>query len=437
MRVTSSASAASLAPRGHGHLLFAPCWNHWEPLWKGASDEQGDGAACAPRPRAIRSSRGVPARRRRAPPAPLVLLPGEQYRPAWLNTLADLARQGLGEVELHLHHAATTPRACAATSSSSRPTRSTGHLSRDPDRAPALRLHPQATGPLANARKDERTGRVDEAIPLLFDTGCYADFTFPAAPDESQPNIVNQMYWPVGDLAKTARLRAGRARVGEVKRNRVLVIEARSASRREGKDPNLIENSSISAREPGTDGNACGAGSRRTSTSRGGPTGCSSRCTPHGAPDAQGASLLAREGAASPRARPLQRRRGVGVRYLSAREMFNVAVAAMEGREGDPNQYRDRPLGAASRRRLTASTRDDDVAGRLRVVITTPSIGEGWMSSIASAQRAALRFEADGAEDRAVNEVGNQCRVDAANGGRAVDHDVLVAGAAEPGHPVW
>ncbi len=48
-------------------------------------------------------------------------------------------------------------------------------------------------------RADRRWCGVDEEIPLLWDTGCYADYTFPSAPDECQPNIVNQIYKADGD----------------------------------------------------------------------------------------------------------------------------------------------------------------------------------------------------------------------------------------------
>ena len=27
--------------------------------------------------------------------------------------------------------------------------------------------------------------------------------------------------------------------------------------------------------------------------------------------------------------------------YVTAREMYNIAIAAMEGKSGDPNEYRD------------------------------------------------------------------------------------------------
>ncbi len=74
---------------------------------------------------------------------------------------------------------------------------------------------------LANARSDRRWCGVDEELPLLFQSGCYADFTFPAAPDDSQPPIVNQIYWPDGDLARRRAQDTGaRARVGEVRRDR-------------------------------------------------------------------------------------------------------------------------------------------------------------------------------------------------------------------------
>jgi hypothetical protein len=66
----------------------------------------------------------------------------------------------------------------------------------------------------------------------------------------------------------------------------------------------------------------------------------------HGAPEAQGRALL---GAGSAMLhRELTTRYNDGRRwvlhYVTAREMFNIAMAAMEGLNGDPTQYRDRGL---------------------------------------------------------------------------------------------
>ena len=67
-----------------------------------------------------------------------------------------------------------------------------GHLCRDGDKLKYAFIH--GNWCLANARRDGRWCGVDAELPVLFETGCYADFTFPAAPDESQPGIVNQIF---------------------------------------------------------------------------------------------------------------------------------------------------------------------------------------------------------------------------------------------------
>ena len=79
---------------------------------------------------------------------------------------------------------------------------------------------------LANARADGRHCGVDDELEVLYETGCYADFTFPAAPNESQPRVVNQIYWPTGDLGRRRPFDHGEAaRVGAWRDDRVLLIE--------------------------------------------------------------------------------------------------------------------------------------------------------------------------------------------------------------------
>jgi hypothetical protein len=177
---------------GPRHLLFALC-DHWEPGWNDATREQGDARVKAwaeGYPRLADQFRDADG----LPPRHSFFFPGEQYTPEWLERLADLARGGYGEVEFHLHHDDDTeenlrreiPRYLAEIASH-------GHLSRGPEGQ--LRyafIH--GNWCLANSRKDGKRCGVDAEIPLLFDTGCYADYTFPSAPDESQPNIVNQIY---------------------------------------------------------------------------------------------------------------------------------------------------------------------------------------------------------------------------------------------------
>jgi hypothetical protein len=332
------------APRpprdGLRHLLFAFC-DHFEPLWRQPGVEIASARVHAWRERyPILAERFRDAEGRR--PRHSFFFPGEEYAPGYLQPLAELARAGLGEVELHLHHDADT-----AAGLRQRIRRyleffaEHGHLTRVDGRARYAFIH--GNWCLANARRDGRWCGVDDELPLLFDTGCYADFTFPAAPDESQPGIVNQIYWPTGDLTRARPYERGRpAAVGSLYGDRILMIEGPLAlARRPGRLSVRIENAAITADDP--------ASSARLATwvdqdihVQGRPEWVFVKVHTHGAPEPQAASLLGAGGEALHQALA---RYNDGKRwalhYVTAREMYNVAVAAMEGRTGDPSRYFD------------------------------------------------------------------------------------------------
>lgn len=332
-------------PAGPRHLLFAFC-DHWEPLWNNVNDEAANvrvDAWATQYPKLASEFRDADGNG----PKHSFFFPGEQYRPAWLDTLAGFAKSGIGEVELHLHHAGdTAPKLRADILEYLRLFAEHGHLSRDPDgRLRYAFIH--GNWCLSNARKDGDWCGVDEEIPLLFETGCYADFTFPAAPNESQPNIVNQIYWPVGDLARRRAYESGeRARVGEVRRDRILMIEGPLAlATRLEKIPLWIENSAITAKDVGTAQRAKTWVNQNIHV-EGRPEWVFVKVHTHGAPDLQGASILGEGGRTMHRALAHNYNDGRDwiLHYVSAREMFNIAIAAMEGKSGDPNDYRDHVL---------------------------------------------------------------------------------------------
>lgn len=327
-------------PVGPRHLLFALC-DHFEPAWRGASPDQArervrawsEGYATS-----LGEFRDADGRR----PRHSFFYPGEQYAPEHLEALARLARQGLGEVEVHLHHDGDT--AVTLRQSLERAIGDFGrhgHISRDAAGRPRWAfIH--GNWCLANARRDGRWCGVDAELPLLFDAGCYADFTFPSAPDESQPNIVNQIYWPVGDLSRRRAYRRGeRARVGDVRRDRLLMIQGPIAlARRAGRAAVRIESSAIDAGDPPTP--------ERIDTwvaqgihVAGRPEWVFVKVHTHGAPERNAASLLGPDGRRLHQhlaARYNDGRRWI-LHYVTAREMYNMAVAAMEGASGDPSAY--------------------------------------------------------------------------------------------------
>ncbi len=327
---------------GTRHLLFALC-DHWEPLFAGAGDAEGDARVEA-------WTTGYPALADRfrdadgVAPQHSFFFPGEHYRPRWLNALGKLARGGYGEVELHVHHDGDTAE------SLSRDVRryleelaSHGHLTRDADgRLRFAFIH--GNWCLANARVDGRYCGVDSEVALLFDLGCYADFTFPAPDDESQPGYVNQIAWPVGDLrARRAHDRVERARVGERKTDRMLFVQGPTGLfTQRSKHPLRIEASAITAHDPATAARVKLWGKLGICV-EGRPEWVFVKMHTHGAPNAQGASLLGEGGVALHEL--LAERYNDGsqwrLHYVTAREMFNIASAAMDGKTGDPAAYRD------------------------------------------------------------------------------------------------
>ncbi len=335
-------SRASSGPR---HLIFSFC-DHYEPLWGGASLETGRERVRVWRegyPRLAARFRDADGR----PPQHSFFFPGEQYDQVTLSMLAELARAGFGEVELHLHHDGdTAAKLRADVLDYLAKLASHGHLSRDPDgRLRYAFIH--GNWCLSNARRDGRWCGVDEELPLLFDTGCYADFTFPAAPDEAQPAVVNQIYWPTGDLARRrAYEQAERARVGLRRDDRMLIVTGPIAlSRRPGSLQPRIESAAITAKDPGT------AARVRTWVEQGisvegRPEWVFVKVHTHGAPEREAASLLGDGGRAMHEVLTTRYNDGRDwvLHYATARETFNVAIAAMEGHSGDPSRFRDHVL---------------------------------------------------------------------------------------------
>lgn len=327
---------------GPRHLLFAFC-DHYEPLWGDASHEVGAervGFWSEQYPRLARDFRDADGRS----PRHSFFFPGEQYDPAWLDALAKLTRDGFGEVELHLHHDDDTEDDLRRDI-----TRYVelyakhGHFGRDAGGRPRYAfIH--GNWCLSNARPDGKYCGVDTELPLLWETGCYADFTFPSAPDVCQPNVVNRIFWPVGDLARRrAYEQAEPARVGAGYDDRLLMITGPlSLARRPRSLALRIESSAVTARDPATRARL------RTWTAQaihveGRPEWVFVKIHTHGAPEAQARSLLGEAGRAMHEALRDEYNDGKrwSLHYVTAREMYNVAIAATRGLDGDPSAYRD------------------------------------------------------------------------------------------------
>ena len=322
---------------GSRHLLFALC-DHYEPLWGGADEATGRARVDAwadGYPRLARDFRDSNGR----PPRHGWFFPGEEYRPYFLDRLGQLTRAGFGEVEIHLHHDGDTAATVAdklqgALADFARH----GHVSTLAGRPAWAFIH--GNWSLANSRPDGRWCGVDDELLVLHRLGCYADLTFPSAPDPCQPDKVNQIYWPTGDLSRQRSYEHGeRARVGTSYDDRILMITGPLAFARKGVGMR-IENGAITGDDPPSAARVQSWVAQAIHV-EGRPEWVFVKVHTHGAIERTAASLLGDGGRALHEALHRFTRTGWTLHYVTAREMFNVARAAMDGRLGTPDEYFD------------------------------------------------------------------------------------------------
>lgn len=136
------------------------------------------------------------------PPQHTFFFPAEAYRPEHLDQLADLARRGYGDVEVHLHHEQDTAASLVDRLGTFTETLHTRHgLLRRNRRGDIAFGFIHGNWALDNARPDGKWCGVNDELTILRKLGCYADFTLPAAPDASQTRTVNSIYYAVDDPA--------------------------------------------------------------------------------------------------------------------------------------------------------------------------------------------------------------------------------------------
>jgi hypothetical protein len=330
----------ALWPKANGtkHLLFAIC-DHYEPLHGRASLDVGKARVRAWHGRYPEvAKRFTDADGRH--PRHSFFFPGEEYDPAFIGMLEDLVAGGFGEVEVHLHHDADT-RASVRDKYLATLECLDRHqvLPRVDGQLRWSFIH--GNWALANGRRDGRWCGVDDEVELLHELGCYADFTFPSAPDSCQPNVVNKIYYPSSVKSKRCYEQGVLARVGSPAQNRVLLFQGPLAlSRRPGKLGVRIESASLDGSDPPTIERAHTWASQEVSV-YGRPEWIFVKLHSHGAPEKNAAVML---GDAIVRFHEgLAEHYNDGTKwklhYVTAREMYNVARAAMDGKEGDPSAW--------------------------------------------------------------------------------------------------
>lgn len=127
--------------------------------------------------------------------------PEEEYREEHLDKLARLCREGFGEVEIHLHHDQDTAEGLREKLIRFKTILAERHglLRRDPATGDIRYGFIHGNWALDNSVRGGRWCGVNNELQILQETGCYADFTFPSAPSETQTRKINAIYYATDD----------------------------------------------------------------------------------------------------------------------------------------------------------------------------------------------------------------------------------------------
>ncbi|MGA9543864.1 MAG: class I SAM-dependent methyltransferase [Candidatus Sulfotelmatobacter sp.] len=341
------------APRGSVHLMIAVA-DHFEPA---IDPNDGFGRApyheqeqrlerwCQEYPQAFDSWRDYEER----PFVHSYFYPAEQYDKGLLQRLALHCKAGWGEIETHLHHGTTGPDTEENTRRQLLEYRNVlasehGALSYLDGVGPPRYAFVHGNFALANSAGGFNCG-VDSEMQVLAETGCYADFTLPPGPFyRSHIAKINSLYECTLPLNRRGAHRSG----GDLECGRSpkifpLMVEGPLMLNLSSPTGRLIsvENGSLTSKTPPSI-HRVRSWKRAAIAVKGRPDWLFIKLQCHGMDPRDGDVMLGAtmqkflrdliEGATE---------RSETLHFVSAREMVNIILAATEGREGNPGEYRD------------------------------------------------------------------------------------------------
>jgi len=344
---------ARRTPRGSVHLMIVLA-DHFEPSIvpdrgsaRAPQDEQERRVECWCReyPLAFNTWRDHEDR----PFVHTYFYPAEQYDKILLQRLASLCQAGWGEIETHLHHGTSNPDTEENTHRQLLEFRNTlasehGGLCYLDGTGPPRYAFVHGNYALANSAGGINCG-VDSEMQVLAETGCYADLTLPPGPFyQTHVSKINSLYECSAPLSRRGAHRSGRdLEVGRRPQIFPLMVEGPLMLNvaRLGGRLIRVENGALATKNPPS--------LRRLTlwkqaaiAVKGRPDWLFIKLQCHGM-DPRDKEFMLGE--------PMRlflrelienaRQRSETVHFVSAREMVNIILAACDGREGNPGDYRD------------------------------------------------------------------------------------------------
>ncbi len=205
------------------HVYFCLA-DHYEPYFGGADRETARSLV----ERWINEYRRMAARHADSDgrqPQHSYFYPVEEYDEWVLDKLADICRDGLGDVDIHLHHDNDTADNLAKTMNDFKALLHQRHgLLRRNESGDIVYGFIHGNWALDNSRPDGKWCGVDNEIDVLLDTGCVYDMTMPSAPSDTQTSTINSIYFAREDGKAKSHDSGRRARIGDWGSERELLM---------------------------------------------------------------------------------------------------------------------------------------------------------------------------------------------------------------------
>jgi hypothetical protein len=277
--------------------------------------------------------------------------PPHYFREEHILKLLKLCKQGFGEIEMHLHHNRMEP--FPDTSETLRKKiidcielySQYGIFKTTVNEKPQIRyafIH--GDWALDNSRNGYCG--VNDEISILGETGCYADFTFPAYMIESQPKMINSIYYATDDPIKPKSYDSGKmVFAGGQKQGDLIMVQGPLGFRWKGRRRFFIpsvDDGEISSNNPPSNARIDFWINRGIHVT-GRPDWVIAKVFTHGAPVREHSVLLDKPIKSMHAYLQKQYNDGIHYRlhYVSARELYNIIKAAESNLEGNPGNFRD------------------------------------------------------------------------------------------------
>lgn len=329
------------------HVLF--CFvDHYEPQWKNRNNIELE------RERVDRWFKDYPLMAEQhkdadgCMPKHCFFYPEEEYRHEHLAKLSDMCFRGFGEIEIHLHHDDDTAENFSTVMTNFANTLHNDHgaLPVHPETGQIMYAFIHGNWALDNSLPDGSQCGINNELSLLKATGCYVDMTLPSAPSPAQTTKINSIYYATGTDGKCKGHNDGiDVEVGKEASGDLMLIQGPLGLAMKWRTPKglpRIENADVRKTMPPINSRV----DQWVNTNihvKGKPEWVFIKVHTHGTQEADMDTLLGQHRHDMHTYLETKYNDGENyvLHYVSAREMYNIAKAAEEGKEGSPNEYRD------------------------------------------------------------------------------------------------